>query len=670
MKQTKHLITGLALVLSTLAFSQAPQKMSYQAVIRNSTNALVTNSAVSMRISILQGSATGNAVYVETQFGNTNANGLFTTEIGGGSVVFGNFSTIDWATGPYFVKTDTDPNGGANYSISGTAQLVSVPYALYAANSGNSIAGPQGPQGPAGATGPAGPQGTTGTAGSNGTNAVVKTTTITAGANCATGGIKVEYGQDVNNNGILDAGEINSALTQYVCNGAAGPAGATGATGPAGATGATGATGAQGPQGVQGLPGADQQTLSITGNTLAISGGNSVTVDGSVSNEYQTLTLGTVTSGNVPVILSGTTAGGAATQVTVDASATNELQTLSISGSTLSISGGNSVTLPTTGGGSGGTLDQAYDFGGAGLGRTITTDAGAVQINNGGATTTGLEVNTAVSNSTAVLANVSGVGVGFRSESTNSSNTFAAIQANTNSLTSSNSAILGQNTGSGYAVSGQIPATATGLSAIYGNNLRTSGGYGVYGQGFNGTVGQTTYAAGYGVYGSNTATTGNFRIGVYGYGFNGVYGQTSDAVNGWAGYFTADLGVDGTGYAIGGWLTGSDRRLKSNITPITNALSTIKRLEGKYYTITTKSKLIDGEVKTQSRQQYGVIAQDLERVLPELIQEKALFKNAGDDTQYKTVDYMQIVPVLIEAVKELSAEVDSLKAEIKSLKEK
>jgi hypothetical protein len=162
----------------------------------------------------------------------------------------------------------------------------------------------------------------------------------------------------------------------------------------------------------------------------------------------------------------------------------------------------------------------------------------------------------------------------------------------------------------------------------------------------------------------------SLRIGVYGLGFNGVYGQTTEPVNGWAGYFTADLGVDGTGYAIGGWLTGSDRRLKSNITPITNALSTIKRLEGKYYTITTKSKLIDGEVKTQSRQQYGVIAQDLERVLPELIQEKALFKNAGDDTQYKTVDYMQIVPVLIEAVKELSAEVDSLKAEINSLKEK
>ena len=664
MKLAQFVLTICSLSITLFIYAQAPQKMTYQAVIRNSSGQLVTNTSIGMRISILQGSSTANPTYVETQFGPTNSNGLFTAEVGGGSVVFGNFTTIDWANGPYFIKTETDPNGGANYSIIGTTQLLSVPYALYAANSGSSIAGPQGPQGPAGATGPAGPQGTSGL---NGTNAVVKTTTIGAGANCATGGIRVEYGQDTNNNGILDASEINASLTQYVCNGAAGPQGATGATGPAGLTGATGPAGPQGPQGLQGAPGTDQQTLSISGNSLSISGGNTVTVDGSSSNEYQTLSLGTVSSGNVPVILSGTTAGGASTQVSVDASASNEIQLLSVSGSTLSITGGNSVTLPTSGG-SGGTLDQSYDFGGAGLGRSITTDAGAVQINNSGVNTTALEINTSVSNSTAVLANVTGIGVGFRAESTLPSNTFAAIQANTNSSTSANSAILGQNSGAGYGVSGQIPSTASGLAAVYGNNLRTTGGYGLYGQGFNGAVGQTTYAAGYGVYGSNTATTGTMRIGVYGLGFNGVYGQTTDPLNGWAGYFTADIGLDGAGYAIGGWINASDRRLKSNIVPIKSALSTIKRLDGKYYTITTKSKLPDGEIVTHSKQQYGVIAQDVEQILPELVKEKALFKNTGDDTLYKTVDYIQLVPVLLEAIKELSSEVDTLKAEIELLK--
>lgn len=127
-----------ALLLSASVFAQAPNKMSYQAVIRNSSNALVINQVVGMRISILQGTASGTAVYVETQTPTTNDNGLASIEIGGGTVVSGNFASINWANGPYFVKTETDPNGGANYTITGTSQLLSVPYALYAENSGSS----------------------------------------------------------------------------------------------------------------------------------------------------------------------------------------------------------------------------------------------------------------------------------------------------------------------------------------------------------------------------------------------------------------------------------------------------------------------------------------------------------------------------------------------------
>lgn len=118
-------------------FTQSPDKMSYQAVIRNASNTLVTNSPVGMQISILQGSPTGTAVYVETQLPNTNTNGLVSIEIGGGSVVVGNFAAIDWSNGPYFVKTETDPLGGSSYSITGTSQLLSVPYAFYASRSGN-----------------------------------------------------------------------------------------------------------------------------------------------------------------------------------------------------------------------------------------------------------------------------------------------------------------------------------------------------------------------------------------------------------------------------------------------------------------------------------------------------------------------------------------------------
>jgi hypothetical protein len=112
--------------------------MSYQAVIRNSSNTLINNQVVGIKISILQNSPTGNAVYVETQTPTTNANGLASIEIGGGSVVSGDFSSINWANGPFFCKTETDPTGGANYTITATSQLLSVPYALF---SGNGITG-------------------------------------------------------------------------------------------------------------------------------------------------------------------------------------------------------------------------------------------------------------------------------------------------------------------------------------------------------------------------------------------------------------------------------------------------------------------------------------------------------------------------------------------------
>jgi hypothetical protein len=162
---------ALALCLWSVAAEvkgQAPEKMSYQAVIRNTNNVLVTNALVGMRVSILQGSVAGTAVYVETHSATTNVNGLLSLEIGLGQVLSGNFVSIDWSNGPYFVKTETDPNGGLSYSITGTNELLSVPYALYAKTAGNALPGPPGVPGPAGATGPAGPPGATGPAGPQG----------------------------------------------------------------------------------------------------------------------------------------------------------------------------------------------------------------------------------------------------------------------------------------------------------------------------------------------------------------------------------------------------------------------------------------------------------------------------------------------------------------------
>jgi hypothetical protein len=119
------------------AFAQAPERMSYQSVIRNAGNNLVINQSVGLRISILQGTSTGTVSYQETQTATTNINGLVSVQIGAGAVLSGTFSAIDWANGPYFVKTETDPTGGTSYSISGTTQLLSVPYALYAKSGGS-----------------------------------------------------------------------------------------------------------------------------------------------------------------------------------------------------------------------------------------------------------------------------------------------------------------------------------------------------------------------------------------------------------------------------------------------------------------------------------------------------------------------------------------------------
>jgi hypothetical protein len=197
-----------ALLMTASVWAQSPEKMSYQAVLRDASNALVATQAVGMQISILQGGAAGTAVYVETQSPITNANGLVSLEIGTGTLVSGNFTTIDWANDTFFIKTETDPTGGTSYTITGTSQLMSVPYALYAKTSGSSTPGPQGSTGAAGTNGTNGTNGIDGAAGATGTN--------------GTNGID----------------------------------GATGATGAAGTNGTNGIDGAAGPQGTAGNSGA------------------------------------------------------------------------------------------------------------------------------------------------------------------------------------------------------------------------------------------------------------------------------------------------------------------------------------------------------------------------------------------------------------------------------
>ena len=122
---------------------------------------MLVSTPVGMRISLVQSSPTGTVVFSETQTASTNANGLVSLQIGMGTAVSGTFTGINWAAGPYYVKTETDLAGGTNYTIISSNELLSVPYALFSAN---------GTPGPIGATGPQGDQGPAGVAGTNGTN--------------------------------------------------------------------------------------------------------------------------------------------------------------------------------------------------------------------------------------------------------------------------------------------------------------------------------------------------------------------------------------------------------------------------------------------------------------------------------------------------------------------
>ncbi|RYY55788.1 MAG: hypothetical protein EOO09_09005, partial [Chitinophagaceae bacterium] len=128
------LIYSLLLIFAatTSAMAQTPQSLNYQAIARNASGQIIPSQSVGIRFSILNGSATGSALYTETHTTTTNKFGLFTLGIGNGTPVTGTFPLIDWSTGDKFLRVEVSPAGGSNYTIQGSTQLLSVPYALYA----------------------------------------------------------------------------------------------------------------------------------------------------------------------------------------------------------------------------------------------------------------------------------------------------------------------------------------------------------------------------------------------------------------------------------------------------------------------------------------------------------------------------------------------------------
>ena len=322
--------------VSAMALSQTQDAMSYQAIIRNSNNDLIKNQNVGMRFSIIKSSASGTVVYSETQSLPANNNGLVTAKIGAGTLVSGSYSNIDWGADTYFIKTETDPTGSNNYTISGTSQLLSVPYALYAKNSGSSIPGPQGPKGDTGATGPAGaigPQGPKGDTGATGPQGVA---------------------------------------------GAQGPKGDTGATGPAGATGAQGPQGATGPVGPQGPQGA-VGPVGATGATGATGPAGNGFANGSTGGQVYLTSSSSPYAPQVPQTMTGdvTISSSAATSLADNAVKTAKINNGAVTMAKISATGTADSTTFLRGDG-----QWATPSGGGGGSLSVTTVSSNITLTN------------------------------------------------------------------------------------------------------------------------------------------------------------------------------------------------------------------------------------------------------------------------------------------------
>ena len=251
----------IVLMLITLnLWSQVPQQFSYQAVLRDEKGRILENTKVSVRISMLKGTESGDILYQELHETNTNTNGLITLQVGVGKKEIGEFSKIDWSAGPYFLKTETDPSGGTNYVLVGTTQLLSVPYALYAANSQPGPKGDKGEQGDKGADGKdglpgeKGEKGDPGAIGSDGKDGLPGE----KGEKGDPGAIGVD-GKEGFPGDKGDKGEpgANGADGKDGLTGDKGDKGEPGAKGLDGKDGLSGEKGVKGDQGVKGLDGKD-----------------------------------------------------------------------------------------------------------------------------------------------------------------------------------------------------------------------------------------------------------------------------------------------------------------------------------------------------------------------------------------------------------------------------
>ncbi len=610
----------MALSFSTMAIAQAPERFNYQGVARNSSGNPIANQNISLRISIHSGSADGQVQYQEVHNVTTSAQGLYSLAIGGGTAEVGSMSTVTWSSEDKFIEVEIDPAGGNAFVAAGTNELLSVPYALYAAN------GTPGPQGPAGATGPAGPQGPAGAMGATGPAGPQGP----AGAMGATG----------------PAGPQGPAGN----NGATGPAGPQG---PAGNNGATGPAGPQGPVGPAGTYTAGTG-ISITGNTISASG-----ITGTGTANYLSKFATASTLGASQIYENGTFLGiGTTSAYGSERFRLNQTVTGSAYGG-MYISTTSSTGKPFLGFTNGGIASSwlymdgndanKLKFSVNGFDRMTVTGGGYVGIGTM-APTTALQVTNIDNNTTAVkvtsnsttiitdgIIDVDYVGTSLSSD-------HVGVNSNVNFSGTSDYGIGSQGGGGYIGVRGN-GANSSSFSATGGSFLGTSNGncYGVY------------------------AVASNFSSGSGGEKY-GVFGSAS------GGLFNYGVFCSGNGSYTGTWTQVSDRKLKKNIRPLESALDKVKQLNVYSYEFKTDDAQFEA-MHLDKGIHHGFISQELETVMPELVRNDVMVapgKNRGEETtiEYKGVNYIEMIPVLTKAMQEQQQLIETQQLLIEQLQQR
>ena len=691
---------------------QAPQGINYQAVARDA-NGVPSSTSVGVTFEIFDNSTgTGGLLFSESHpFVTPSPNtGLFNLTIGSEKPT--DFAAIDWAAGSKFLQVTINGEPGP------ITQMMSVPYALYAASGAGTPGpqgdtgppGPQGPQGETGLQGNQGPVGPAGQQGPSGQNGVGISSTVDNG----NGTITFHYtdGSTFTTSDLTGPQGLQGATGLQGQPGIQGPQGPMGQdgvgissiinnsdgtltfqytngntfttpnlTGPQGPQGATGAQGPAGPQGLQGPPGANYSPgagISINGGVISNTGDS----DNSASNELQQLQLSgntlSLTNGNSVTLPTGTTyqAGngisinGNVINNTGDMSNNNEIQNLSVNGSQLSISGGNTVNLPSgsnyqAGNGisiSGNTISAADNSASNEIqqlslnGNTLSLSpsGGNVTLPSGGGGSGYIEPN----NNNGGIGTICGAG-------------FLPFDCSTCVTSQYNSAFRVRNTCNGKAIHGVSHSNAGITAGIFGEATYPNGSG-------NGTWGQCNEGSeAWGVYGKSDS----------GYGVVGYTGDTQNFYNGAAGMFNDRIIVSDmpefdfadwwtysyTLYQFNGQFISSDVRLKKDIEPIHYGLEEVLQMKPVSYNWKN--------VRNPRQKSLGFIAQEMDEIVPELVlkptaEEIAELKKEADIPGKKSTDgneepklalnYTELTPVLVKAIQEQQAQIENLKAQLKA----